>query len=685
MLRLTTESVRRLTTRVAIALLVVAFSTITGASPGHCDGIVTGGLDAPETGDTLGPNLLVNGDLRSGLQGWMFNPSCFSLDGSGDNASLRLQQPCVQRFPSAQNALKCPPGLYTISAEIKTQTTLTPTVPKRGGGTRIRLWEQPLNRWTPTKPVLGTTDWTTETKAHAEVAAGNTGNFRAEIVGPVVGTSWFRKLFVRRENPPPLETFLLYPNFRGMMFSEQSQAARVAIDVNPPAHTTMAQLHVVLEVMDPGGKVLTTHRLSPPADGSTVATIDTGSLAPGRYRLQGYLEGPGDKRIFTQSSYTIVKVSAETRASMKAWIDSDNIIHMGGRPRFVIGLYDTTGYSLSPDYYTPRLKAIAKAPINLMINYFINNPRADIIYAYTKAMEPFGIFYLATVNTLFPDNRFYQRWAQAKNLGPDQMIAQYAKGLASDSRVAGYYTCDECPSERQPQTFHQYGLIKQYDPASITFAVENHPNEYQFWRNTVDVLGVDPYVLGTRFPESYVGDSTRKAIAAVHGARPVWTVIQFLQMNWTSHFPTEQELHDMSWMAITEGARGVFYWSYGLRGLDWGKRDPVLRQQRYDELVNVTKGISALEPVLLAPDSPVLSANSASGTVITKEKDLKDGSRYLISYNHSGNSLTPSFTLRRPAHAVSVYGENRSISPDQDGSRFKDTYAPFQAHVYKIN
>ena len=29
---------------------------------------------------------------------------------------------------------------------------------------------------------------------------------------------------------------------------------------------------------------------------------------------------------------------------MKAWIDPDNIIHMGGRPRFVIGLYDTTGF-----------------------------------------------------------------------------------------------------------------------------------------------------------------------------------------------------------------------------------------------------------------------------------------------------------------------------------------------------
>ena len=142
----------------------------------------------------------------------------------------------------------------------------------------------------------------------------------------------------------------------------------------------------------------------------------------------------------------------------------------------------------------------------------------------------------------------------------------------------------------------------------------------------------------------------------------------------------------MSWMAITEGARGVFYWSYGLRGLDWGKGGPVLRQQRYDELVNVTKGISALEPMLIASDSPVLSANSATGTIITKEKNLNDGNRYLISYNHSSDSVTATFTLQRPARTVTVEaGENRSIAPEHGGSEFKDTYAPFQAHVYRIN
>jgi hypothetical protein len=71
--------------------------------------------------------------------------------------------------------------------------------------------------------------------------------------------------------------------------------------------------------------------------------------------------------------------------------------------------------------------------------------------------------------------------------------------------------------------------------------------------------------------------------------------------------------------------------------------------------------------------------------VITKEKGLHDGSRYLISYNHSGDSVEARFTLRRPARAVSVYGENRSIAVDQGGSQFKDIYAPFQAHVYKLN
>ena len=64
-----------------------------------------------------------------------------------------------------------------------------------------------------------------------------------------------------------------------------------------------------------------------------------------------------------------------------------------------------------------------------------------------------------------------------------------------------------------------------------------------------------------------VADRTRAAYQAGHGARPVWTVIQFFQVDLESAWPTEQQLHDMSWMAIVEGATGLFYWEYGVRGL----------------------------------------------------------------------------------------------------------------------
>ena len=194
----------RLTSRVAIVFLVVGLSTITAVGSGHCSEIATGGLDAPETGYSLGPNLLVNGDLRSGLQGWTLNPGCFSLDGSGDNASLKLRQPCAEPYPAAKNDLKCPPGLYTISGEIKTESNIT--VPKRLGGAQIKLLAIPAKKWAMTKVKVGTNEWSPVMKEHAEVADGSVGSFMANTVGPVAAHhgsenfSWAAR-FRRRSKP----------------------------------------------------------------------------------------------------------------------------------------------------------------------------------------------------------------------------------------------------------------------------------------------------------------------------------------------------------------------------------------------------------------------------------------------------------------------------------------------------
>ena len=76
----------------------------------------------------------------------------------------------------------------------------------------------------------------------------------------------------------------------------------------------------------------------------------------------------------------------------------------------------------------------------------------------------------------------------------------------------------------------------------------------------------------------------------MHAARPVWTVIQFFQADLESAWPTQQQLHDMSWMAIVEGATGLFYWEYGIRGL-YQVKDPTEKAALYQELINVTSEV----------------------------------------------------------------------------------------------
>ena len=340
--------------------------------------------------------------------------------------------------------------------------------------------------------------------------------------------------------------------------------------------------------------------------------------------LAGTLEDSSGNVLMTQSPYAIVKLDASARAGMKAWIDPANSAHFSdGNPHFVLGIYDTTQYSLGEAYYVPELAAIALAPINMIINYYITNAPTQAITAYTTAMRQFGITFLPDVAAFYTGLAAWPT-GPAKEFGTenqDTLISDYAAALSSDSNVVGYYVGDEPALTRQPQTFHQYGLIKASDPSGFNLAVLNRPLDLPSWKDTLDVIGVDAYPLAqlTGNDLAEVADRTRAAYQAAHGARPVWTVIQFFQLDLESAWPTQQELHDMSWMAIVEGASGLFYWEYGLRGL-YEIKDPVEHAALYQELINVTTEIKSLEPVLLSPDAAVITANSAAGTVFTRTK-----------------------------------------------------------------
>jgi hypothetical protein len=637
-------------------------------------------------GWSLSSNLLVNGDFSQGTTGWTLPSTCFGVDPTtaapNGAATLELSNPSTScKYPIALNSVKVTGGrVYTLSGQIKTEDFMGA---KSSAGATFTIYgyaEAPI--------INGTTDWATATLEHVTVPPGKTPQVGLQTWGTVpTGHAWFANMSLLQEIPPELQMFLLYPNYRGMMFSDQSQVASMDLIVTPPAGVALGSLNVELDAVDSGGNTVARQTIVPQASEFT-ATLDMGSLPLGTYRVSGKLEDGSANVLLTQSPYAIVKLDASMRSGMKAWIDPANLAHfIDGKAHFVLGIYDTTGWTFIPQPYVKELAAIAQAPINMIVNYYLSNTKTFAVTAYTAAMQQFGIAFLPDVAAFytglasFPTNT-------ARQFGTDDqdtLISDYAAALSSDQGVVGYYVGDEPRLSRQPETFHQYGLIKANDPSGFNLAVFNTPLDLAFWKDTVDVIGIDAYPIAYAAGNdlSEVADRTRAAYRAGLGSRPVWTVIQFFQQTSIAAWPTQSQLHDMSWMAIVEGATGLFYWSYGERGLQT-VTNPTDHAALYQELINVTTEIKSLEPVLLSPDAAVITANSASGIVFTKSKIGSDGTRYLFSYNYTSSPVTAQFTLAQPAASIIDYDTGVTAAPDSSIT-FSGVFQPYQAHVFLIS
>ncbi len=630
----------------------------------------------------MGENLLVNGDFTKGLEGWHASARCFRPDpstrASNGNPSLKVEDPdsCGPHANTAVNQFVAPPGVYSIGGEIKTPDLTKKLV----AGAQMDLFTA-----CETELVNGAGDWQQLVGKHCIVAPATKSVFRLAINGKTSSPAWFANMYVRKEIGPLFRIYMLYPNYRGYLFANQAQEVRAAVTLNRDADLHREDLVFQLEAVRVDSGAKTVHAYRSPAYDFT-ATVDFGPLAAGVYQVRGILLDRSGKVLFEQPPYRVVKVDANPGTLLKAWIDDRNLAHfIDGNPHFVLGIYDTTGYSYSPASFEKELAAIAQAPINMIINYFLSNAPTPAITAYTTAMKQFGITFLPDVSGFHTGNRAFPKGV-ADEFGtddPDELITDYVSTFRPDRGVVGYYVQDEPQIAAQPETFRQNLLIKAADPAGFNLAVLDHPHDLPIWKDSVDVLGVDPYPVWLPVENDIgeVGDWTRMAVNAVHDSRPVWTIIQFFQADAMSEWPTEQQLHDMSWMAIAEGANGVFYWSHGMRGLGW-VRDPVRHAALWGSLIRVTKEIKDLEPVLLRPDAQVLNAKP-SKDIVTREKTGPDGARYLIAYNH-GSAIAPArFVLQSPARSVTVRRGMVNVEL-KDGLTFDDTFAGYEAKVYEI-
>jgi hypothetical protein len=647
--------------------------------------IVTGGLTSYPVA-MLGPNLLANPSFEqttgSRPTGWTDNG--FVIDGTvahTGNNSYRLTD--ANTIPYAQSAwqeVSIMPGSYRIGGWIKLDGMATTS----GGGVRLALGGMGSN---VTSTVKGTSNWQ-YVEATRQVLGGQQILFDLQAYAEPNGTAWFDDMELQRELPPAVDVFMRYPNYRGILFDDQSQVVVFDVRINPPEGTNLSDYHVEATITDEASSSVVDQQTFPAAGSFTASFDGTGYINNHTYLARFQLVRNTDAvTVYEYPAYRISKLPGSIRATMATSFDQYNRFLVYGKPTFILGVYDSgLGYTTSEANWESTLtneRRLFELPINYYLNYWYGNASAPAMTSLMNVLQDHGILYLQTGNA-FDDT-----------YSPDKFLIHtddvYAATLAAHPGFGGLYAADEPIASLADAVFKDYQRIKTIDPGGVTFGVSNRPSELEYWRDAVDILATDPYpIYGAEpaggYPFSQVADETIATRQALLNSRPFAEVLQFFQSTNNSRWPTQNELRNMSLMAIAEGANGLFFWSLGTNALAWVESGwGPKKTELFSELKAVMDELSDLEPALVGLDAPgLLIGNDDPTDIRTRVKVDDSGVAYVIAYNYSNQTTSTTFTWHDiiPGGRVVVHGESRSIVAS--AASFTDTFAPNEAHVYVI-
>ena len=320
--------------------------------------------------------------------------------------------------------------------------------------------------------------------------------------------------------------------------------------------------------------------------------------------------------------------------------------------------------------------------------------------------------------------------------GPDattneQLLRKIVPAVKGHPGLGAYKGIDEPHNPFRPGPVDPKGmkkafdLIRQLDPAHplvITHEPISSAASLKPYTTACDITGADIYPVsyppGTHAQTankdiSVVGDITKK-LKQVAGTKPVWMTLQIAwsgvtptrpHPNVVPRFPTLLEERFMAYQAIASGASGLFFFGGHLTqvmrpidagtGWNWTFWRLVLKSL----LTELTS--TAVQPALVAPAGPRVTASSGDVEVATRRSD---GFLYVIAVRRGGSTTRVTFSgLPRKSDGTPIRGgqalfeyTQAPLPPPTDpggqqfrsvaasGGTFRDWLGPHDARVYRF-
>ena len=490
--------------------------------------------------------------------------------------------------------------------------------------------------------VMGTTAWTkVSLEAFVPPAATKRCLLGTPVTGNVKGRAWFDDLRIVSVELPPIGQFI------SSAYRNRAAEGPVTLHVGLGAtkdEIAAKGLHgrfIVPSAASGTRFVEAVQEKGDPRDVS--ATIDAASLPLGESKIAfELLDGKG-KKIAAKSLAFTRTAKPETKGVR---IDGRGITRIDGKPFFPLGMFMWKAAPEKIDHY-------ATGPFNCLMPY-AEPTKAEMDYVHSKGLK-----------MIYTLKDTYVGLGSAKGRGITNetsevaYITEHVNAFKNHPALLAWYINDELGLDWIKHLTRHRDLFERLDGDHPTWVAHYMVEDIRNHLPGFDVIGSDPYPICQTGdpPISQVMEHTRITRKGVFGARAMWQIPQ--AFDWGGYRvkdkdktrpPTFDEMRNMAWQFIAEGANGLIFYSYS----SWEKmkwRTPP--EQMWDAVCRIGVEVREKFPVFLSDESAPTVA------LITKDASVrawrKNGEVWLLAVNPTYKPKVVEFTLEG-------FGQNRSVS-----------------------
>lgn len=509
----------------------------------------------------LGENLLLNPGFEKDRENWTMpgNAKVVNDMGYKSNSSLHIKNlDASKSYSGVSQKLYVGPGeTVYFKVQVKGKNLMTSDAQNKKDGARIYIqsydeFGKIVGGRYPPSTGTGTFDWKELSGEYTIPLNAASVSIGISFIKGVTGEAWFDEVSLKVESSPLYQSFLVTPNYRGLVLKNDVADWVTKVQITPSHETKIAsKALMVYEFKDVKGKILAkkTYQTDFSKKDTLLHFTPPKGLKEGDYSLlMKYYDDKG--KLFIEQNHVIEVVSQMP----PVYIDKDGFTIKDGKKIFPFGLY----IGFPEDEHLSRIK---EAGFNTILSYgYGHNKKYN---EYLDKAEQYGLNVIYSLKDLYPG-----RSGAVKVANPREMALEYINNIKHKPALLAWYIVDELLPEWLPKIETMYNDVKKNDtdhPALQVHYFEGAKMIEKYYYTT-DIMATDPYPVG-RNDLTLTTVRTDAGVKGTHNGRAVWSVPQI--MDWAVYIkdrkpkpPTLDEMRNQTYQALIGGAKGLLYYTY---------------------------------------------------------------------------------------------------------------------------